>query len=48
MMTSSMFTVVAVLILGWLLASTIGTWAYFAGRPNEKDESFRLPKFISK
>ena len=48
MMTSSMFTVVAVLILGWLLASTIGTWAYFAGRANENDESFRLPKFISK
>lgn len=27
-----MFTVVAVLIIGWLLASIIGTLAYFAGR----------------
>ena len=26
-----MFTAVTVLIFGWLLAATIGTWAYFAG-----------------
>ncbi len=31
-----MLTVVAVLTLGWLLASTIGTWAYFAGKSDEK------------
>jgi len=41
-----MLTVVAVLIVGWLLASTIGTWAYFAGKSD--DESFSLPKFVSK
>ena len=46
-MTSSMLLLVGVLILGWLLASTIGTWAYFAGRSND-NESLRLPKFISK
>jgi hypothetical protein len=31
-----MLTVAAVFILGWLLASTIGTWAYFAGKSNEE------------
>lgn len=36
-MSSSMMTVVLVLILGWFLASTIGTWAYFAGQPNKND-----------
>jgi hypothetical protein len=41
-----MLTVAAVLILGWLLASIIGTWAYFAGKP--ESESFSLPKFVSK
>lgn len=42
-----MLTVAAVLILGWLLASTIGTWAYFAGKPDEESK-FALPKFVSK
>jgi hypothetical protein len=42
-----MLTVAAVLILGWLLASTIGTWAYFAGKPND-EAKFPLPKFLSK
>jgi hypothetical protein len=37
-MSGSMITVVAVLILGWVLASTIGTWAYFASEPNKKDQ----------
>ncbi len=41
-----MLTVAAVLILGWLLASTIGTWTYFAAKSN--DESFSLPNFVSK
>ncbi len=36
-MSSSMMTVVSVLILGWLLASTIGTWAYFADPSNKND-----------
>ena len=40
-----MVTVFAVLILGWLLASAIGTWAYFAGKP---ESNFSLPKFVSK
>lgn len=42
-----MLTVFAVLILGWLLASTIGTWAYFAGKAND-ESTFALPKFVSK
>ncbi len=42
-----MLTVFAVLILGWLLASTIGTWAYFAGKSND-ESTFALPKFVSK
>jgi len=41
-----MLTVAAVFILGWLLASTLGTWAYFAGQSN--NESLSLPKFMSK
>ncbi len=41
-----MLTVSAIFILGWLLAATIGTWAYFAGKSN--DSSLSLPKFISK
>lgn len=40
-----MLTVVAVLILGWFLATTLGTWAYFAAKPH--DERLNLPKFIS-
>lgn len=31
MMMHSMFLVEGVLILGWLLASMLGSWAYFAG-----------------
>ncbi len=41
-----MLTVAAVFILGWFLAATIGTWAYFAGQSN--NGSFSLPKFVSK
>ncbi len=41
-----MFVVSTTLILGWLLAVTIGSWAYFAGKSN--DSSFSLPKFVSK
>ncbi len=33
-----MLTVAAVFILGWLLASTIGTWAYFAGKSNKESD----------
>ena len=40
-----MLTLSAVIILGWLLASMIGTWAYFAGKP---ESDFSLPKFVSK
>lgn len=42
-----MLTLAAVIIVGWLLASTIGTWAYFAGKP-EAESNFPLPKFVSK
>ncbi len=42
-----MLTLAAVIILGWLLASTIGTWAYLAGKP-ELESKFSLPKFVSK
>ena len=28
-MTSTTIALISVLALGWLLASTIGTWAYF-------------------
>ena len=42
-----MLTAAIVLLLGWLLASTIGTWAYFAGKSND-DPNFRLPRFVSK
>ncbi|HEY9780111.1 MAG TPA: hypothetical protein V6D09_08250 [Leptolyngbyaceae cyanobacterium] len=46
-MTSSLVTPVAVLILGWLLASGIGSWAYFAGK-SDFDDSFPLPRFMTK
>ena len=29
-------TLIAVLVAGWLLAATIGTWAYFAADSNSK------------
>lgn len=41
-----MLIVATVLILGWLLAATIGTWAYFAGNSNDSS-SLVLPKFFS-
>jgi len=47
-MTSSLVTPVAVLIFGWLLASIIGSWAYFAGKSNDDDKSFTLPRFVTK
>jgi hypothetical protein len=47
-MTSSLVVPVAVLILGWLLASTIGSWAYFAGKSNDNNDSFPLPRFMTK
>jgi hypothetical protein len=31
-----MIYLVAVLAMGWLLAATIGTWAYFAGESSSK------------
>lgn len=35
--TSMTITLIAVFVLGWLLAATIGTWAYFANdQPNVK------------
>jgi uncharacterized membrane protein SpoIIM required for sporulation len=37
-MTSSMLTVVGVVGLGWLLAATIGTWAYFANQPKQSKQ----------
>ncbi len=37
-MSGSMMMVLAVFILGWFLASTIGTWAYFAGRTRKIDQ----------
>lgn len=42
-----MLTVATVIILGWLLVSTLGTWAYFAGKSND-ELKFPLPKFVSK
>lgn len=33
-MTSSIFLVETVVVLGWLMASVLGTWAYFAGEQN--------------
>ena len=47
-MDSSIALPVAVLILGWLLAAIIGSWAYFAGGDWENDTSFRLPRFVTK
>ncbi|MDV2998062.1 MAG: hypothetical protein N4J56_007767 [Chroococcidiopsis sp. SAG 2025] len=47
-MDSSIALPVAILILGWLLAAAIGSWAYFAGSNNENDKSFRLPRFVTK
>lgn len=41
-----MLVVFSVLILGWFLAATIGTWAYFAGNTNK--DSLNLPSFISR
>lgn len=40
-----MLTLSVVIILGWLSASIIGTWAYFAGNP---ESGLSLPKFVSK
>jgi hypothetical protein len=37
-MTSSMTTVVGVLFLGWILASILGTWAYFANQPKNNQQ----------
>ena len=31
--TFMMITVISVLVLGWILAATIGTYAYFANEP---------------
>ena len=42
-----MLALSAVVIVGWLIASTIGTWAYFAGK-SEGESNFALPKFVSK
>ena len=42
-----MLTLATVIILGWFLAATIGTWAYFAGKP-ELGAKFPLPKFVSR
>ena len=42
-----MLTLAAVVIVGWLAASTIGTWAYFAGK-SEAETNLALPKFVSK
>ena len=41
-----MITVISVLVLGWLLASTIGTYAYFANEP--PSEKFPESKFHGK
>ena len=35
-MTTMMIALISVFVLGWLLAATIGTWAYFA---NERPDS---------
>jgi hypothetical protein len=35
-----MFAVAFVFIAGWLLASIIGSWAYFAGSPETKISAF--------
>ena len=47
-MDSSIALPVAILILGWLLAASIGSWAYFAGSDRQNDKSFRLPRFVTK
>ncbi len=35
MNTTTFLPVEIVLIVGWVLASIIGTWAYFANQPKE-------------
>ncbi|MBW4640362.1 MAG: endonuclease [Gloeocapsa sp. UFS-A4-WI-NPMV-4B04] len=40
-----MLALATVIILGWLSACTIGTWAYFAGKP---ESNLSLPKFVSR
>jgi TRAP-type C4-dicarboxylate transport system permease small subunit len=47
-MENSLAIPALVLILGWLLAAAIGSWAYFAGKPNKNDKSFPLPRFVTK
>ena len=42
-----MLALSVVVIGGWLIASTIGTWAYFAGK-SEAETNLALPKFVSK
>jgi hypothetical protein len=37
-MTTSFLPVISVLIAGWLLASILGTWAYFANDPKQESK----------
>ena len=34
-MSSTAIALIGVLVLGWLLASIFGTWAYFAGESQD-------------
>lgn len=38
-MTSTSIALITVLVLGWLLAASIGTWAYFANEPLARNRS---------
>lgn len=39
-----MLTVATVLFCGWLLAATLGTWAYFAGEPDSDYSSLQASR----
>jgi uncharacterized membrane protein SpoIIM required for sporulation len=38
LMTTSFLPVVLVLVAGWFLASTLGSWAYFANKPEKESK----------
>lgn len=38
-MTITGIALIAVIALGWVMAATIGTWAYFASEPLAKSQS---------
>ena len=38
-MSSTAIALIGVFVLGWLLASIFGTWAYFANEPQDRQVS---------